>query len=189
MRLAHDKLPMGQLQQMDYFRRRNIQTDKGRSKFYTIQSKKHRSNRHPCRGLYSRLAFISDTSTVCVYALYSDVRNTFWKQEYVFRKALSCLWSESHSHNLPPAQWLFVPRQRCSLPTLSFFASPLTGRDFLCLRQSFVWSPNLGVGRSMTKAVKLKVSMLWDPEDLSGRMRDIQPLLPYWLPRLLVGLQ
>jgi len=66
MRLAPDKLSMCQLQYMDYFWRRNIQTDKGRRKFYTIQSKKHQSNRHPCRGLYSKLAFIFDMSTVYV---------------------------------------------------------------------------------------------------------------------------
>jgi hypothetical protein len=166
---------------MDYFRRRNTQTDKGRRKFYTIQSTKHQRNRHPCRGLYSRLAFISIWHVNCLCTCFVEwcAKHILEARIYVFRKALSCLWSKSHSHNLPPAQLLFVPRQWSSLQTPSFCASPLKGRDFLCLRQSFVWSPNWGVGRSVTNAVKLKVSMLWDPEDLSCRMRDIQPLLLY----------
>jgi hypothetical protein len=125
------------------------------------------------------------TRQMFVYMLSKAMCETFWTQEYVFRKALSCLWSKSHSCNLPPAQWLFVPRQWCSIPKLPFCVSPLKGRDFLCLQQSFVWSPNWVVGISTTKAVKLKVSTLWTFEDLSSGMREIQPLLLYWLPRLL----
>jgi len=170
---------------MNYFRRRNIQTKAGVNFINFNQRRAKVIVIHAEGFIQDWLSCISDTSTVSVHALYSDVRNTFWKQEYVFRKALSYLWSESHSHNLPPGQWLFVPRQWCSLPTVSFCASPLKGRDFLCLWQSFVWSPNWGEGRSMTKAVKLEVSMLWALEDLSSRMRDIQPLLLYYLGFLL----